>query len=162
MNNISYLHRSTEEKEELQKRIDNCLTKLPLTPNDMVKADDYALSLFYEYANLLEKLGRADALFNSTLNRFALKSSEFRQITLQKEKVMELMESCEDDIKTYNALLKSYNELVKLSNTISQLLLNMEKELSITVNTTQRCKIPIPNQEENDFNINDYILHEEE
>lgn len=148
VDNVSYLHISTKEKQELRKRLDNCLTHIPLQPNELVQADDYALSIFNETALILEKLGRADALFNLTLNRLALKTSELKQIELQKSKLMSLMEN-EDDIKTYNSLLKSYNDLVKSSNTISQLLLNMEKELSLTVITTSRCKLPLPEENDN-------------
>ena len=155
-NNISYLHISTKEKQELRKRLDNCLTKIPLQPNELVQADEYALSIFNETALLLEKLNRADALFNLTLNRLALKTSEYRQIEIQKSKLLSLMED-EENTKQYNTLLKSYNELVKSSNTISQLLLNMEKELSLTVATTSRCKLPLP-EEDTDLDLSKYNL----
>ena len=161
LDNVRRIHCSTEEKEDLRRRLDNCLTKTPLSPNELVKADEYALSVFNETALLMEKLGRADALFNLTLNRLALKTSELRQIEVQKSKIMELIDALDTedkkDVKTYNSLLKSYNELVKSSNTISQLLLNMEKELSLTVNTTQRCKLTVP--ESSGADLSKYIIN---
>ena len=156
VDNVAYLHISSKEKSEIRKRLDNCLTKIPLEPSDLVKNDSYALSVFNETALLLEKLNRADALFNLTLNRLALKTSEYRQIEMQKHKLLSLMED-EENTKQYNTLLKSYNELVKSSNTISQLLLNMEKELSLTVATTSRCKLPLP-EEDTNLDLSKYKL----
>ena len=96
IDNVSYLHRSTAEKQELRKRLDNCLTHIPLQPNELVQADSYALSIFNETALILEKLGRADALFNLTVNRLALKTSEYRQIEIQKSRILSLIEDEED------------------------------------------------------------------
>lgn len=159
VDNISFLHRSTAEKEAIRQRLEKSFTHLPLEADNLVKSDKYALELFNKIANLLHKIGRDDKLFSQTLSRYCLKSSELRNITFQLNKIQDLLDG-ESDTKTYNALLKSYNDLTKASNTISQLLLNLEKELTLTPQSLSRCKLPIPNQEETDFNLDDYILHD--
>ena len=146
IDNISYLHRSTAEKEAIRERLERSFTHLPLEANDLVKSDEYALQLFNKIGSLFAMIGRDDALFSESLNRYCLKSSELRNITLQLNKIQDLLDS-EEDVKQYNKLLKSYNDLTKTSNTISQLLLALERELSLTPNSLARCKLPIQTKE---------------
>lgn len=148
IDNISYLHRSTAEKQAIRSRLEKSLTHIPLEASDLVKADDYAMELFNKIALLLEKLGRADALFSQSLSRYCLKSSELRNITLQLNKLQNLLDT-EEDTKQYKSLLKSYNDLTKTSNSISQILVVLEKELTLTPQSLSRCKLPIPEEQDN-------------
>ena len=148
LDNVSFLHRSTAEKQAIRTRLEKSLTHLPLEPDDLVKSNSYALELFNKIANLLHKIGRDDALFSNSLNRYCIKSSELRNVTLQLNKIQELLDS-EDDVKQYKSLLKSYNDLTKTSNSISQILVILEKELTLTPQALSRCKLPIPEQDTN-------------
>lgn len=144
--NLAFLHRSVAEKEAIRTRIENSFTHIPMEANDLVKADKYAMELFDKIATLFSMIGRNEALFSESLSRYCLKSSELRNITLQLNKIQDLLDN-EEDVKQYNKLLKSYNDLTKTSNTISQLLLALERDLSLTPNSLAKCRLPIKENE---------------
>lgn len=149
LDNITFLHRSIAEKEALRERIKNSFSHVPMEANELVRSDQYAMELFSKIEALFSITGKNDALFNESLNRYCLKCSELRNITLQLNKIQDMLDD-EEDTKTYSKLLRNYNDLTKVSNSISTVLLALERELSLTPSSLGKLKLPAPDQKESD------------
>lgn len=157
-------HRTKEELEHRQAHETALESGEKIKEHKKVKENKVAHQCFLRIRKLLEKIGKADALYEGVINRYAIIFAECGEFEEKRERFYESIEKIEEEFEQlpkekkayadyYKALAAMQNQVIACDRQIMakrKMLLEIEKENVMTIAAALRSIPKKPVEEEQD------------
>jgi len=133
-------HRTKAEIEQRKKSETALLSNSPLYERGEVKKNKLAHSEFLRVAELMQSIGKDDALYSSGLNTYCQLYAEISEMELQKNEIAILAEELKEKFDTLPAM--EYDDILQFTKQITKLI-SMQLSIGSEIDKKRRLMLAI-------------------
>ena len=122
-------HRTNAELEFRQAQEDATMSGEKIKEQPVVRKNKVAHACFLRIRKLLEKIGKADALYEGVINRYAILFAECLEFEEKRERFYESIEKIEREFDALEEDKKKYTEYYKALATMMSQVINCDRQI---------------------------------